>query len=112
MTVVLTGEYFEHVTMAGDRWGPAAYRYYGDQHKQTVLLEANRNLFLDDLSVPPLVLPRGLTLKIPVIQNRPSTTDLLPPWKRNNPSMERHDGGQTLFQLTYQGVDISRSWTP
>lgn len=85
MTVVLTGEYFEHVTMAGDRWDLLAYHYYGDQHKQTVLLEANRHLILDDLSVPPLVLPRGLTLKIPVIQEQAVNTDLLPPWKRNNP---------------------------
>lgn len=85
MTVMLTGEYFEYVTIAGDRWDLLAYRYYGDQHKQTVILEANRHLILDDLGVPPLILPQGLTLKIPVIDEPASNTDLLPPWKRNNP---------------------------
>ncbi|PYE87383.1 tail protein X [Phyllobacterium leguminum] len=85
MTAKLTGDYFEHVTQTGDRWDLLAYRYYGDQYKQTVLIEANRHLFLDDLSVPPLVLPYGITLKIPVIVEEATNTDLLPPWKRDNP---------------------------
>ncbi|MCA1492698.1 tail protein X [Ensifer sp. NBAIM29] len=87
MTVArLTGDYIEYRTVAGDRWDLLAYRYYGDQYKQTVLLAANRHLFLDDLSVPPLILPQGITLKIPVIEEEPSNIDLLPPWKRSNPS--------------------------
>lgn len=85
MTVKLTGEYFEHKTIAGDRWDLLAYRYYGDQYKQTVILEANRHLILDDLGVQPLMLPQGVTLKIPVIQEEATNTSLLPPWKRANP---------------------------
>ncbi len=85
MTVKLTGEYFEHRTIAGDRWDLLAYRYYGDQYKQTVILEANRHLILDDLAVPQLVLPQGITLKIPVIEEEATNTSLLPPWKRDNP---------------------------
>lgn len=80
-----TGDYFDHVTATGDRWDLLAYRYYGDQYKQTVLIEANRDLFLDTLTVPPRVLPHGITLKIPVIAEEAINTDLLPPWKRSNP---------------------------
>lgn len=86
MTAKLTGEYFEHVTIAGDRWDLLAYRYYGDQYKQTVLLAANRELILAELAVPPLVLPQGVTLKVPVIEREATNADLLPPWKRANPA--------------------------
>ncbi|ANH04982.1 tail protein X [Shinella sp. HZN7] len=86
MTDRFTGEYFEHKTIAGDRWDLLAYRYYGDPDKQTVLLEANRRLWLDDLSIPPLILPRGLVLKVPVIVEEATNLDALPPWKRANPS--------------------------
>lgn len=86
MTGVQTGEYFEHRTLAGDRWDLLAYRYYGDPDKQTVLLAANRHLWLDALSVPPLILPRGLVLKVPVIVGEPNNVDALPPWKRANPT--------------------------
>lgn len=82
----LTGDYFEHLTLAGDRWDLLAYRYYGDQNLQTLLLETNRDLWRDTLAVPPLILPRGLTLKIPVIEEEATNTDLLPPWKRQNPT--------------------------
>lgn len=85
MSAKLTGDYFDYVTETGDRWDLLAYRYYGDQHKQVILLEANRHLYLNDLDVPPLVLPHGITLKIPVIEEAASNADLLPPWKRNNP---------------------------
>lgn len=82
----LTGEYFEYTTIAGDRWDMLAYRYYGDQYKQTVIIEANRQLFLERLTVPPLVLPQGVRLKIPVIQQAATNASVLPPWKRNNPN--------------------------
>ncbi len=85
MKVELTGEYFEHRTVAGERWDLLAYRFYGDQNKQTVILEANRGLFLSPIVVPPLVLPAGLVLRIPVISEAGANADLLPPWKRTNP---------------------------
>lgn len=85
MTAKPTGEFYEYTTIAGDRWDLLAYRYYGDQNKQTIILEANRGLFLSDLAVPALVLPQGLKLVIPVIEEEATNTDLLPPWKRENP---------------------------
>ena len=74
--------YFEHKTKEGDRWDLLAYRYYGDQHKQTILLEANRHLFIDPLIVPPMILPSGMVLKIPVIDEIDIDESNLPPWKR------------------------------
>lgn len=83
---MLTGEFFEHVTVDGDRWDLLAWRYYGDQHKQTIILEANRGLYLDGLQTPPLILSHGVRLKIPVISEEAGNLDLLPPWKRANPN--------------------------
>ena len=80
---VLTGDYFEHVTVEGDRWDLLAWRYYGDQYRQTVLLEANRDLWRDQLGTPSLVLPHGITLRVPVIEAEATNADVLPPWKRD-----------------------------
>ncbi len=82
----LTADYFEHRTVEGDRWDLLAYRYYGDQHKQTVLLEANRHLWRDQLGAPPPILPHGVTLKVPVIEAEAPNAGSLPPWKRDNPN--------------------------
>ncbi len=94
--------YFEHKTMDGDRWDLLAYRYYGDQYKQGIIIEANRSLFLTPPShpsdaspepppdsptivIPPLILSAGLTLKIPVIAGDDEPANDLPPWKRAEP---------------------------
>lgn len=84
--VKLTADFFEHITREGDRWDLLAWRYYGDPNKQTVLLAANRTLFLDGLVTPPLVLPHGVRLRIPVIAAESANEALLPPWKRGNPT--------------------------
>lgn len=78
--------YFVHNTIDGDRWDLLAYRYYGDQHKQTILLEANRDLFIDPIVVPPMILPSGLALKVPVIDDSEVDESNLPPWKRTIPT--------------------------
>lgn len=80
-----TGDYFEHVTADGDRWDMLAWRYYGDQYKQTVLLEANRHLWSDKLGAPPPILKNGIVLIIPVIEAEAGNEAGLPPWKRQNP---------------------------
>ncbi len=53
-----------------------------------------------------------MRLKIPVIQEEATNTDVLPPWKRDNPTMEIADGVTPLFSLIYQGVDISSELGP
>lgn len=77
--------YFVHQTIDGDRWDLLAYRYYGDQHKQTILLAANRDLFIDPIVVPPMILAAGLALKVPVIDDSEIDETNLPPWKRTTP---------------------------
>lgn len=77
--------HFIHNTISGDRWDLLAYRYYGDPNKQTQLINANRALFLDPLVVPPLILPAGLTLIVPILEADPVDDAGLPPWKRANP---------------------------
>ena len=78
--------FFEHTTKQGDRWDLLAYSYYGDVRKQSVLLEANRHLFLDPLVVPPMILDSGLVLKIPVIEVAEELAHGLPPWKTGRPT--------------------------
>ncbi|WP_299924182.1 tail protein X [uncultured Pelagimonas sp.] len=80
--------YFEHHTIDGDRWDLLAYRYYGDAAKQSVLLDANRVLFLDPPVVPPLLLPAGLTLIVPVLDPEVVDEAGLPPWKRQEQSYD------------------------
>lgn len=82
--VRLTGDFFEHVTGPGERWDLIAYRYYGDQYKQTVLLEANRHMWLDELGTPPAILAPGTVLRVPVIEEEAGDA-ALPPWKRAAP---------------------------
>ncbi len=80
--------FFEHKTIDGDRWDLLAYHYYGDQYKQGFILEANRSLFLNPVTLPPLVLSAGLTLKIPVIDADEAGQTDLPPWKQDNPDYD------------------------
>lgn len=72
-----------HTTIDGDRWDMLAWRYYGDQHRQTDLIEANRHLFVSPLIVPPMILPSGMELIIPVIDDEVIVETDLPPWKRS-----------------------------
>ena len=80
--------HFEHVTIDGDRWDLLAYRYYGDVSKQSVLLDANRSLFIDPIVVPPLILPAGLSLVVPVLDAEEVDQNRLPPWKRQEATYE------------------------
>lgn len=77
-----TNGYFEHRTKDGDRWDLLAYHYYGDASKQWVLLDANRSLFIDPITVPPLILKSGITLIVPVLDAETVDENTLPPWKR------------------------------
>lgn len=80
----LSNGHFEHETVEGERWDLVAWRYYRDVTKQSVIVRANRHLFLDPVRPLPMVLPMGLRLKIPIVEERLDES-LLPPWKRNQP---------------------------
>ena len=84
MTTGSNAGYFTHVTGQGERWDLIAWRYYRDADKQSVIIQANRDLFVDPIRPIPAILPMGLTLKIPVIEQSLDET-MLPPWKRGAP---------------------------
>jgi len=81
--VVKTGDYFEHLTVPGDRWDLLAHDYYQDPDKADLIIEENRDLYLASLDPIPPILPSGITLRIPVIEQPLMDEQLLPPWKRN-----------------------------
>lgn len=84
--VVKTGEYLEHLTVAGDRWDLLAWDYYGDASKDTLIIEENRELYATSLLSIPALLPTGLILRIPVIEQSALDDSQLPPWKRTGNS--------------------------
>ncbi|WP_321448411.1 tail protein X [uncultured Cohaesibacter sp.] len=84
--VVKTGEYLEHLTVAGDRWDLLAWDYYGDASKDGLIIEENRDLYVGSLLSIPALLPTGLTLRIPVIEQSTLDDSQLPPWKRTSSS--------------------------
>ena len=75
-------DYLEHVVGPSTRFDHLAYRYYGDANRTAPIIEANLAFWVDDLSSIPTVLPVGLVLKIPIVEEVTPATDLLPPWKR------------------------------
>jgi len=85
----MTADYFQHVTTEGERWDLIAWAFYRDISKQSLIITANRAVFVNaDTGVigrVPVILPAGLILRIPVIEQRLDET-LLPPWKRGAPS--------------------------
>ncbi|MEC5291967.1 hypothetical protein VSX64_14505 [Aurantimonas sp. C2-6-R+9] len=80
--------HFEHVTSEGERWDLIAWSYYRDVTRQSLIITANRAVFVDPASGAigrvPAILPAGLILRIPVVEQRLDET-LLPPWKRGAP---------------------------
>ncbi|KAF0205490.1 MAG: hypothetical protein FD173_933 [Gallionellaceae bacterium] len=65
-----------HITTEGERWDQLAYRYYGDAFAYERIVVANPDIPLM------LVLPGGLELAIPVIEESDViATGELPPWK-------------------------------
>ena len=70
-------EYLSYLTQDNDRWDNIAYRFYGNAMHYRFIIEANPGIRI--LSV----LPAGLLLKIPLIeQQQIISDDALPPWKK------------------------------
>lgn len=69
-------EYIEYTTKDGDRWDLLAYEYYGDSAKYEPIILAN------PLAPIMPILPAGLTLQIPLIEDETEESEEnLPPWK-------------------------------
>lgn len=80
-------EHLLHKALEGERWDQIAHRYYGDVSKQSVVIAANRNLYVaadGTVRLPPARLPGGTIIRVPVIEEEPSDVSA-PPWKRNAP---------------------------
>lgn len=69
--------HIRHLTTEGERWDSIAWRYYGDAHAYERIIQANPGV-----AITP-VLPGGLTLAIPIVeQDDVADSEELPPWKR------------------------------
>jgi len=73
-----TLEYFEHITIDGDRWDLLAYDYYNDAKKMNIIIKANPEVLLKP------VIAAGVKLRIPVIKIENPVSGGLPPWKLLN----------------------------
>lgn len=69
-------QYIEHITSEGERWDQLSWKYYGTPFEYERIIAANPTV-----PITP-ILPGGITLLIPVIENDASMTgEELPPWK-------------------------------
>lgn len=66
--------YIEYETDDGDAFDTIALNFYDDEFKAHIIIQANSQY--SDM----IILPAGLTIKIPIIDEDPAET--LPPWKR------------------------------
>lgn len=62
-----------HITTEGERWDQLANRYYGNPLQYEPIVAAN-----PDVSLSP-ILPSGLSLAIPLIEQEDLSQEL-PPW--------------------------------
>ena len=68
--------FIPHLTKPGDRWDLLAYKYYGDASQTGEIYAANPDVALDK------ILPQGLTILIPILDDVQVDTSLIPPWER------------------------------
>jgi len=68
-------EYIEHITKQNDRWDLLAWQYYGDAMRYEEIIKANPLI-----AIKPM-LPDGIKIKIPVLEEPETITEDLPPWK-------------------------------
>lgn len=67
-------QYLKHITTQHERWDSIAWKYYRDITKMGLLIETNSHA-----PITP-VLPSGIVLYIPMIEQDTSQREL-PPWK-------------------------------
>lgn len=64
----------KHITKHGERLDQIAFNYYGDVAQVPLILDANPRLKIARSY------PAGVMIYIPLIQQKPSSTEGLPPW--------------------------------
>ena len=65
-----------YITKQGDRWDLIAYKAYGDATMIDILIMENPGIPVEP------ILPEGITLNIPIVDEPEVDKSLLPPWKR------------------------------
>ncbi|MEI8390467.1 MAG: tail protein X [bacterium] len=68
-------EFYEYITKDGDRWDLIAYDFYSDATLYEGIITEN-----PEIPITP-ILPSGLKLKIPVIDDNNQIQFELPPWR-------------------------------
>jgi nucleoid-associated protein YgaU len=68
-------EFLRHTTGPRDRWDLLADRYYGDPLRYGPILQANQVLGT------PTVLPEGVDVLIPILDEAEPDSSSLPPWR-------------------------------
>lgn len=69
-------DFTSYTTVGGERWDTVAFKAYGDALLFPTIAAANPDVPLYD------VLPQGVRLLIPVLNQAESDVNNLPPWKR------------------------------
>lgn len=69
-------EFYEYITKDNDRWDLVAYEFYSDATLYEPIIAANPNI-----EITP-ILPAGIMLKIPVIDQQNTIQFELPPWRK------------------------------
>jgi phage tail protein X len=69
-------EFYEYITKDNDRWDLIAYEFYSDATLYEPIITANPNI-----EITP-ILPSGIKLRIPVIDQQNTIQFELPPWRR------------------------------
>jgi Phage Tail Protein X. len=65
--------YLTHITTDGERWDQLAHKYYGDPTQYERIIAANPHMAMAP------ILPAGVKLAIPVVEQSDVVEDL-PPW--------------------------------
>lgn len=66
----------KHQTRAGERWDNIAHQYYGNALMIDILIAANPHLPVCEAFIA------GLTVLVPVLANKPTNQEDMPPWMR------------------------------
>lgn len=69
-------EFFKYITKDADRWDLIAYEFYGNAALYEPIITAN-----PEVPITP-ILPSGINLKIPVLEQENTIEFKLPPWKK------------------------------
>lgn len=70
------GEYYSYITKDNDRWDLIANRFYKTPSLYEEIIKANPTI-----KITP-ILPSGIKLKIPVLEESETIKFDLPPWKK------------------------------